>query len=168
MPASWYQVDPSSAKAAEDIQRLVTANPGLKPIFGSGAVDLASTGIVFIAVETGAGAEPPAIDIAVKPAVGATASDLPLFESAVAAVYKQIGGVVSGTDSTTMDGQTVLQIKAELGLPGIRSGRRVSETQDLLAANDSLYVITFVGDKTDETTIESTFKLLPESPSQSD
>lgn len=142
VPATWRQVDPSSPGATQTVQDLVKANPAFSSVLGSG--DLASKGIKFLAANPTTGSS---VNVVVKPALGARDSDLDGLIDDLKAQYQALGAAVTGTRTVPLAGHSALQIDLELKIAATAGSRAstIRETQDLVAANDLVYIVTLAG-----------------------
>ncbi|MFN2608629.1 MAG: hypothetical protein ABR511_12185 [Acidimicrobiales bacterium] len=142
VPASWRQVDPSSPGATQAVQDLVKANPSFSALLSSG--DLAAQGIKFLAADP---ATASSVNVVTKAAVGARDSDLAGAASALEAQYTKVGGTVTASRSVPLAGHTGLQIALDLKLAATATSpaRVISEIQDLVTANDIVYIVTLTG-----------------------
>jgi hypothetical protein len=161
VPAAWRQIDPASAGATQVFADVVKANPKLSSLLGSGPADLVAKGIKFFGVDvSGATDFAPNVNVIVKAALGATDSDLPQAVAALKTQYTQIGATVTSTATVPLAGHQALQVKVQLPLTTPAGAKTtVAETQDLVAANDLIYILTFAGVSADFSTIESSFAL---------
>lgn len=155
VPSNWRQIDPSSPGAAAVVQDVEKSNPALKTVLGAG--DLASKGITFFAISPDGKVN---LNIVVKPAVGARDSDLPSLRTELKTQYQQLGGNVTSTETVSLAGHQALQIHVQLPLKDASgTTHTLNETQDVLAANDFAYILTFTGEAPDVATIAATFNV---------
>jgi hypothetical protein len=159
-PTTWRQIDPASPGAAQLIQQMLKVNPKLSTLVGTGPADLASKGIKFLAVDVAAPQFLANVNLVTKPALGVVDSDLPQLADALRSEYQKIGAVVTSTATIPLAGHQALQVKLRLALKTLSgSTTTADETQDLIAANDLVYTITFAGSSPQFSTIESSISV---------
>lgn len=136
------------------------ANPKFSSLLGSGPADLAAKGIKFLGVDVSGATDFGAnVNVIVEAALGATDADLPQV-AALKSQYAQIGATMTGTSTVPLAGHQALQVKVQLPLTTPAGAKMtVPETQDLLAANDRIYIVSYAGSSPDFPTIESTFAI---------
>jgi hypothetical protein len=159
VPAQWRQIDPSSPGASQSIAAAVQNNPGLKNLVGSNAAALVAQGMRFIAVDynnpTGA-----TVNVVARAAPGARDSDLPQLVGVLKTQYAKAGLIVLRTASVPIAGHTAIQVTLDLRLNGANGQPTTKrEVQDIIAANDLIYILTFAGSSPAFSTIGSTFKV---------
>jgi hypothetical protein len=161
VPVSWHEVDPSSPGAAAALQQIVANNPNLRSAFGAGPTTLLAQGIKFLAVEPDTGSSvAPTVNVVVRPAPGVTDTDLSQILSGVQSQYQQIGATVLNTSTISLAGHQALQVMVQIPFNGPTGGRvTIDETQDIVAANDFVYVISLEGASSQLSKIASSFSV---------
>jgi hypothetical protein len=148
VPASWWQIDPASPDADLPIQEFMAANPALGSLLGSG-----DPGLKFVAGSEGTKAT--VLVTATTPAQSHPDDDLPPPELLKIA-YDKVGGTVVSARNVTIAGHKALQLQVDLPSSALGRSDRAHITQDIFVTNGLLYTVTFGGDASGRTTIEST------------
>jgi len=161
VPATWDQLDPSSASAAADLQQALAVNPQLKSVYPNGVASFEASGTKFMAFSpTSIGGFQANINLIATSAPGIVGGDLVQILPSLETKTESVGGTVTSSFTGTVAGREGLV--ANISLPyNLASGRKatVIEKQDYVAANNTLYVLTFAGTSAAFSTIESTFSV---------
>jgi hypothetical protein len=162
VPTSWNQVDPSSPDAASALQRIVAANPKLQAAFGSGTASFVQAGTKFLAIDaTATGDFAPNLNIIAKSNAGLSDADLPQLLPDLRTEFAKIGATITSTGTITLAGHQAMQLKLRFPINQLSGGKTiVDETQDYVAANDYLYILTFAGSSAQFSVIQSTFSII--------
>ena len=159
VPSSWRRIDPLSPGASQALQNLVRANPSLASLFGSNAADLLAKGIKFLALNVNA-TDRPTVNVVVEPAVGVRDSDLPQLADTLRSQYASGGATVASTTDVSLGGHNALQFAVTFHFARPAGGSlNKNATQDVVAANDFIYILTLAGTSPDLRTIPSTFNV---------
>ena len=156
VPATWRHVDPSSPGAKQTLQALTRANPKLAQLFQS---TLESKAIKYFAIQINLAGPSPSVNVTVTPALGVRDQDLHAALTSIASEYRRLGITIRHTTFTPLAGHEALELTlaTELTLPD-GSKVPVTETQYVVAANDTLYTITLSGTSPQFQVIASTFR----------
>lgn len=156
VPTSWRKVDPTSPGATQALQDLVKANPGFASLVGSG--DLASSGMRFLAADPATGAS---VNVVVRSAIGATDADLKDVLDALKPEYASVGLTLVSSRTVTLAGHSALEITVGGSIKATPSApaTTVHEVQDIVAANDFLYILTRAGTDKTLASIAATFRV---------
>ena len=133
-------------------------NPGLKRVLGSNAAALIAQGIKFYAVNPKAGADVPAINVGVRPAVGIRDSDLPHIGNTLRSQFATIGATISSISAASVAGHQALEVAVTfraIGPTGAVTAKQ--EIQYFIAANDFIYVLALAGTSPEFPAIAATF-----------
>jgi len=154
VPSAWRKVDPSSPGAAQAEKDLLKSNPSLAPLLSG---DLVAQGIKFLAVDSAGGA----VNVVVKPALGATDSDLPSVADAIKTEYQKGGILLRSSDPVQLTGHAALRLTADLPVANPSGGGKVTvhEVQYFIFANDLGYILTMAGNSPQFATIPTTFRV---------
>lgn len=160
VPSSWRQIDMNSPGAQAAMNEVAQANPAYKSTFAQGALKMAESGMVLMAINPVPDASGFAsnVNVVAKPAPGFSQSDLQQLAAVVPAQLARVGITVTGTSTATIGGQAAMRMAMTQTL-NTPTGTQltVDETQYYVGANDFLFVITLSGDDPALTTIPSTF-----------
>ena len=154
-PTSWQEVDPASPAARQKIEQIVESDPALAADFGNGATIPAT--IKFLAVDVNPLGFSPNVNIVVEPAVGLRDARLPDALTGIRNEYARMGLTVRRVAYVRLAGHRALRVA--LSVPSQGLGGETAMVQDLVAANDSLYVITRTGTNPDLARIVATFRV---------
>jgi hypothetical protein len=159
VPTSWIRVDPSNPAANQALQAELNANPQLKAEYGSGS--LATSNTKFLAIDkVASGSQHPQLNIIVEPAPGVTDSDLATAAAPLTAEYKKAGITVTGSSTTTVAGHQALHLRLLAQLKNLSGNpATVLESQDIVGANDEIYILTFAGSTPDFASMETSFSV---------
>jgi hypothetical protein len=159
VPVSWRRIDPSSPGASQAFAELLRSNPGIANATGTDSAALLSQGMKLLAIDVGSPTEP-TIDVITRPAPGLRDSDLPQVLDAVKSEYASAGFRLARTQPISVGGHKGLEETLHVSLAAPSGGTvSKSEIQDLVAANDLLYVVTLSGTSAAFPTIVKSFKV---------
>jgi hypothetical protein len=100
------------------------------------------------------------INLIARPLPGVRDSDVAQVAGALKAQYEKAGARVTRTDPIPLAGHEALRVAVQLpvtGAGGVHTS--IKEVQDLLAANDFIYIVTFAGASSAFSTITSTLSV---------
>ena len=160
VPAAWRDVDPSSPGAQQAFQDLVQGNPEIAASLGPNIATMVTKGMKFFSIDPAAGpAGRPSVNVIAEPALGINDSDLGDLAQQLPAGFAKAGATMLGSATIPLAGHQALQVTLEVPLTVGGQPVVLHETQDYVAANDLVYVITLTGTSPQAVIIASTFRV---------
>lgn len=159
VPSTWRSIDPSSPGAIDAFKTLLAANPRLAEAYGSLSTATLSSAMSFFGISADSTA-PGSVNVVAVPALGVSDSDLSSVELKFQAEYQRIGATVAQASTISLAGHQALHnvISAPLVAPGAATST-VTESQDVVLANDLAYILTSSGSSPDLDGIIASFSL---------
>jgi hypothetical protein len=154
LPSAWPKA--TSATAG----KLERGNTTLKKILGSALPSAQLKGVRLITVDPRSTSVPDYVSVVVRPVAGVSDNDLGSVASALPGQYKKLGATVLQTSIMQLAGHGALQAMIEFPYIDSHGARRVaSQTQYIVAADNSIYILSVGGTSTALDAIVSTFRV---------
>jgi hypothetical protein len=159
VPSAWTVVNPDAPGGAQDLQRIISANPTLSSSYGDDAAGLVASGIKFWAFDLGGGSGyVPNVNVLVKSAPGTNDSDLPGLVKNIQSSYQRIGARVVSSGTISYAGHKAYRVLLQVPLAASVGGAATTVlTLEVFLAHGHLYDLNLAGGNQQFLTIASTF-----------
>jgi hypothetical protein len=157
VPKTWKQLDLSKPDAVAAMNRFVQSNPAFSKVLGPNGGAAIAQGMKFVSAEPAPVGFASNVNVVAKHASGAQDSDLPGVITELQSEYKSIGATVDNVTDLQLAGHQAAKVAISLPIGAAGSGSSISETQYVVIANSTLYVITLAGTNPAFDTIAASF-----------